>query len=148
MTPGAVWTASSLDPEVLLERKLKACRLFLATTTKLKAALAEEEEGAAAGQLLQDREELIRVIGILDHLIERESPSPVVRQNAPGNACRRKILETLQAIEIENQACARLSAARRRDLLDRLAGLRQQGQGIKEYSSPGEGPPKFISCKS
>lgn len=139
-------TGKAPDPETLLERKLKACRLFLAATTKLKAALAEENAGAAL-QLLQDRGELIRVIGVLDNLIDRGHP-PRGEIKGGGNSCRRRIRQTLQDIERENLACERLSAAHCRDLIVRLCSLRQQGKGVREYASPGEALPKFISCKS
>ncbi len=134
------------DPKMLLERKLKACLFFLSTTSKLKEALAEEKTETAL-QLLQDRAELIRVIGVLDNLIDHGNPSSG-NSGGSGDVCRRRILHTLQEIERENMACERLSAAHCGDLLARLSSLRQQGKGLKEYSSLGEGLPKFISCKS
>ena len=85
------------DPKMLLERKLKACLFFLSTTVKLKEALAEEKTETAL-QLLQDRAELIRVIGVLDNLIDHGNPSSV-NSGGSGDVCRRRILHTLQEIE-------------------------------------------------
>ncbi len=134
----------SYDINLLLERKLKACQHFLATTRELKNALAAEEMSAVM-HLIQDREKLIHVIGVLDNLINPEELSDLMGQREDLFQDLRLILERIAR---ENLACEKLTADHCTELKDELSRLRQQGQGIREYAASSERPPKFINLKS
>ena len=91
----------SYDINLLLERKLKACQHFLATTRELKNALAAEEMSAVM-HLIQDREKLIHVIGVLDNLINPEELSDLMGQREDLFQDLRLILERIARENIAN----------------------------------------------
>ena len=134
----------SYDINLLLERKLKACQHFLATTRELKNALASEEMSEAL-HLIQDREKLIHVIGVLDNLINPDELSILTGEREDLFQEMRLILERIAR---ENLVCERLTADRCTELKDELSRLRQQGKGLKEYTAYGSHLPKFLSLKS
>ncbi|MDI9570843.1 MAG: hypothetical protein QM278_08985 [Pseudomonadota bacterium] len=134
----------SYDIDLLLERKLKACRHFLATTRELKNALAAEEMSEAL-HLIQDREKLIHVIEVLDNLMNPEALSSRMGQREDLFREMRLVLDRMAK---ENLACEELSTNRCLNLKDEFSRLRQQGQVIKEYAARDSRPPQFLSLKS
>jgi len=143
-------TDGHLDAHTLLARKLKAFQHFLTATRELKAALATTSTGAIQ-RLLQDRDELIRIIAVLDNAIGRED------FRGKSLPCSRKseifleIRQTLELIASENLACEELAAFHCREMKNGLNETRQIGTGFRVYTRSTDAlgrPPKFISFRS
>jgi len=143
-------TDGHLDAHTLLARKLKAFQHFLTATRELKAALATTSTGAIQ-RLLQDRDELIRIIAVLDDAIGKNDSLERSFSRSHKSEIIIEIRQTLELIASENLACEELAAFHCREMKNGLNETRQIGTGFRVYTRSTDAlgrPPKFISFRS
>lgn len=134
-----------------LEKKLRACDGFLASTLKLKETL-EKEDGQAVAELLKRRSEIIATIDGLDRRI-----AGYLRSSSPDRSSialpemgkiTGEINKRLRQAAIVNQECEALAAGRRQELRSELATVSREAEGLRGYAQRGGKPPKFLNIKT
>ncbi len=135
----------------VLEKKLKACDDFLASTLKLKEAL-EKEEMKAVAELLRRRVRLIATIDELDRRIARYAKPATSNRGAAVAGTTGEIIarlnERLGQIAIVNQQCEALATGRRQELGNELAALNREAAGLRGYGQRGGKAPKFLNVRA
>jgi len=129
---------------ILLERKLKALNHFLSVTRDMKKALAAEKMEEVNCNI-KNRDELIRVIGILDKVIAHAVSS---EEQRIGPDILQEIRNTIEQITVESEACERLSAIHCQELKGELNSIRNQGRGLHGYARQRDFTPRFVSLES
>lgn len=134
-----------------LEKKLKACDDFLASTLQLKEAL-EKEEMRAVAELLKRRVGLIATIDEMDRRIARYARPATSSRSAAAAGATREIMaqlnDRLGRIAIVNQECEALAAGRRQELRNELATVSREAEGLRGYAKRGGKPPKFLNIRT
>ncbi|MCK9362286.1 MAG: hypothetical protein M0P74_01600 [Syntrophales bacterium] len=133
-----------------LEKKLKACDDFLASTLKLKEEL-EKDDAKAAAELLKRRSGIIATIDELDRRIAGYSSSPADKSSAVITRMGKitgAINERLKQVIVVNQECEALTVVRQQELRNELAAVNREAEGLRGYAQRGVKPPRFLNIRT
>lgn len=134
-----------------MEKKLKACDDFLASTLKLKEAL-EKNAPKTVSELIRRRSRIIVSIDELDRRIARYAASPPVEKSSPGirEIVKKadEISEKLKQVVIVNQQCETIAEGRRKELGNELAALKLEAEGLRGYAQRGDKTAKFLNIRT
>ncbi|HOK06373.1 MAG TPA: hypothetical protein PLW40_04190 [Syntrophales bacterium] len=138
-------TGGRHDPREIRRRKIKALGMYVVATRELREALEGGDYGRAEA-LMDRRDELVRVIGVLDRYGSLEAPSLSASPAADEEI--REMRRLLVAAREENERCADLLAQQCLHLREEIARLEKGEKGLRRYGARDPGQARFLSLRS
>lgn len=135
---------------IILEKKLLALEQFRHTTRDIIRDI-RESQGKNIDTFLQRRDEIIRLINLLDRAASRERQFPA-DDTGGSDGCeielRMRIREVLKQAQRENEECMEMMKTFMVNLKVDIASLLDQERGIRRYSANNTPVPRFVSIRS